>query len=122
MTASLASPKVGRRPAGSRPPPDRPAADRIDAERSAREASRAGVVSDSHVKQPAHSRPKDGVASLAYARKILKHQSDVIHRPLWRCGAGRRLLFPFPSHAGGERSAESRTISSLDLVAAPRAV
>jgi hypothetical protein len=38
-------------------------------------APRAGVVSDSHVKQPAHSRPKDGVASLAYATQGHKLQS-----------------------------------------------
>jgi hypothetical protein len=42
---------------------------------------------------PRHSRPKDGVASLAYAARLLSIRTGVIHRPLpIRRGAS---AFPF---------------------------
>jgi hypothetical protein len=43
---------------------------------------------------PRHSRPKDGVASLAYgAHHVGIMDAGVIHRPLKKSGAGRRLHF-----------------------------
>ena len=58
----------------------------------------SALFSDSIVKQPAHSRPKDGVASLAYARKISKQQTDVIHRPHYLFGVGTAVIsLPSPT-------------------------
>src|SRR5438876_9314090 len=58
--------------------------------------------------------------TLVQTRRARSH-TGVQHRPLKWCGAGRRLLFPLPSHTRGERSAERRTFSSLHL-AVPRAL
>ena len=84
-----------------------------------REAS-ALLIADSLVKQPAHSRPKDGVASLAYARKILKQQTDVIHRPHYLVGVGSAVIsLPSPREGAERRNGAGNIGHPLEV---PRAV
>ena len=64
---------------------------------------------------PRHSRPKDGVASLAYARKILKQQTGVIHRPCYLVGVGTAVISLPLTHVR-ERSAERRYFIVWHLV------